>query len=126
MGLKDTVAAAVGAAFNAVGDLKTESVYLSRTQAYSTSTGLVVNTDVAATVQAILIPPGPIRKSIMKNVDTISVDENETRAMVNATELVGITPKIGDRVQIDSVEWLVNEISWDPSGSLYIFKVKRP
>lgn len=126
MALRSTIAAVAAAAFNAVGDIKTDVVYIRRTSAYSTSTGKVSNTDVSVPLSGIIIPPGPIRKNIMADRPGTPVNEIETRLMVKTADMNGVVPKIKDLVTIDGVNWTIEDISWDPANVTYTFKIKKP
>jgi hypothetical protein len=126
MALRSTIAAVAAAAFNAVGDIKTDVVYIRRTSAYSTSTGKVSNTDVSVPLSGIIIPPGPIRKNIMADRPETPVNEIETRLMVKTADMNGVVPKIKDLVTIDGVNWTIEDISWDPANVTYTFKIKKP
>ena len=126
MGLKEAIIAATNAAFVAVGDIKTAVVYIQRISTYSTSTGAVANSDISINISGIIIPPGPIRKSISRDRDRTPINEVESRIIVKQTDLGSLTPKIKDLITIDSVNWTVEEISWDPAGATYTFRINRP
>ena len=126
MGLRDTIKLVADAAFNAVGDIKTSCTYIQRSSAYTPASGAVVNTDVTATIQGIIIPPGPIRKAIMRDRSVVVVTENQTRLICRQSELTGIVPRIKDLITVNSVNWQIEEISWDPADATYTFSIKRP
>jgi hypothetical protein len=126
MALKAAIAKAVDAAFMAVGDIKTDCVFIKRTSVYTPSTGKVANTDVNIPVSGILLSPGPIRKSIARDRPETPINENEFRLMVKQSELGGVVPRIKDLVTIAAVNWTVEEISWDPAEVTYTFKIKKP
>lgn len=126
MGLRQTIKQVADAAFSAMGDIKTTCTYIQRASTYTPSTGAVVNSDATATIMGIIIPPGPIRKSITRDRSSTAVSENETRLICRQSELGSIVPRMKDLITIGLVNWQVEEISWDPADATYTFKIKKP
>ena len=126
MGLRDTIKLVADAAFSAVGDIKTSCTYIQRSSAYTPASGAVVNTDVTATIDGIIMPPGPIRKSITRDRSSTAVEETESRLMCRQSQLGSIVPRMKDLITIGTVNWQVEEISWDPADATYTFKIKKP
>jgi Rieske Fe-S protein len=125
MALRDTIAMVAAAAFNAVGNIKTDVVYLSRKSTYTPATGTVTPTDSTINLSGIIIPPGPIRKSITQNRDESIVNANEVRIIIKQSDMSGTVPVVDDIIVIDGSNWFINEISWDPAGATYTFKIKK-
>lgn len=122
MGLRATVASAVAAALNSIGDIAETITYRQRTDgSYNTATGAVGHTDTDISVKAIVTPSGS---------DTVDpnmiIDEHTPNlsVLVKASDMT-VTPDTGDQVVRGGLIYLVNQIIFDPAGATYQFTVSK-
>lgn len=121
MGLEDTLKAAVGSAFKAVGDLKTAATYVAVTlDAYDPLTNIRATTEVVYTVNLIEVQ---IKES---EVDWTPQDIETKKLLVSYSDLPIVSPNPIDYVTINSVKWEVIKVKRVPGDSVWQIFVRLP
>jgi len=113
MGLRATIASAVGTAFNAIGDVAVSVTYRSKgSQAYNPATGAVSSTDVDYTIQCI------IESAADEGVENvIRSGDAPTLCMTFDLSSLAVTPDTGDVVVYGGDTYSVDVIEIDPAGA---------
>ena len=111
MSLRDALVSAAAAIFDVTSDLCYDITYKQvGASSYDTATGVTTENVVSTTTIASVVD-----KDSRHDLIGDHVDEVEVVILVLASYLVGITPKIGDLVTIDSVERKVVDRIPDPA-----------
>ena len=120
MGLKETLQAVAQTAIKATGTLRESVTYKTKTDdpSYVLATGVVSENETSYTVNAIL------DQNISGDIPNVSIDSNEKLAYIAAGDLTP-TPKLDDRITIDSVDWKVVDVKTDPAEAMWILKIQR-
>lgn len=123
MGLRSTIAGAVGAAFAAIGDIAESATYRRTSSSYNTSTGtnVVTNTDYT------------ISKSVWTKFDNFEVDRvsilgSDVKVIVQSSSL-SILPNIATDQVIrvsDGKIYNLLRVTKDPAGVVWVFQLRSP
>ncbi len=116
MGLRATIASAVGTAFNAIGDIVETITYRSRTDGiYNAATGVVSHADTDTSIQAVV-------EAISGEQDAnVIAGEHSGDLMFTfkQSQLSG-DPDTGDEIVRGGETYTVNKIEFDPAGATFM------
>jgi hypothetical protein len=122
MGLRSTLAKAVGSAFIAVGDIAESGTYRRTASVYNTSTGtnVITNTDY-------IIDKVVWTKFDNFEIDRISILGSDVKVLFQTSKL-SITPNIAtdQMVRADGKIYNILRVSKDPAGAVYTLQLRSP
>ena len=115
MGLRATIASAVGTAFNAIGDIAETITYRSRTDgSYNAATGVVSHTDTDTSIKAVITA-----LSDSQDPNTIAEEHSgDLSFLFQQSDLTG-DPDTGDEIVRGGETYTVNKIEFDPAGATF-------
>jgi len=127
MGLRQVFADGVSSIFTALGDVPVSVTYKSVTQAYDAATRTVTSSVTSVSVDAILDEYSAVELRFSERLnDDQSLIPGDKKAMIKASDLSSVTPKVNDLITISGVNWQVKAIKKDPADAMYVFQVRRP
>lgn len=120
MGFKSAVQSVVNAAFNAVGDIKTDiSIVVNDSNpTYSPSTGEITSASTAYEAQAVVVKYG------RREIDGATVLATDSKIIMKRADIDTIPTTTGTIV-IDGVTWNILSVSRDPSDSILEIHARR-
>jgi hypothetical protein len=122
MGLRDTIAAAVNTAFQAVGDIPLDVVYTSKTgTTRDPSTGASTSVETVLNMQAVLA-----RFKAEEFPQVPDANQGGQKMIAKVVDFHGVTPNIKtDSITISGVDWTPIWFSTDPASSIYTFLIRQ-
>jgi hypothetical protein len=132
MGIKETVAAGVDAAFSAIGNLTTAVTYKYYSPAPSYDPATATLPAPAATIaisKALILNYKKSEIGTFKAGVPVPVEirPQDRKVKIRASEFGAVVPALTDRIDLAVGEtWNIVRIELDPTGSLYTFQVRRP
>jgi hypothetical protein len=122
MGLREDIQGLVAGVPGVLGNLADSLTYRQTADTYTPATSAVAasNTDTACT--------GKIVQEMKHRVTDAGavITAPSVKVLIPALELPSVTPKVGDRVIQGSTTWIVDAVSIDPAGALWILALRRP
>jgi hypothetical protein len=114
VGLRTSIADAVGSAITAVGDIAETITYKANTAgSYNVTTGVVSHTATTYTFSAVVYPFGASRAGKNDIVDGVTAD----LAILFASDDLAVTPDTNDLIVRDSDTYKIRQITQDPAGA---------
>ena len=123
MGLRATIASAVGAAFTAIGDIPESCTYRRTSSTYNPATGtnVITNTDYT------------LSKVIWSRFESFEVDKlvvlGSDVKVILQTSALSVTPNIATDQMIrtsDGKIYNILRVSKDPAGAIYTMQLRSP
>lgn len=120
MGFKSAVQSVVNAAFNAIGDIKTDISIVTNNSnpSYNPSTGAITSSSTSYSLQAVVV------KYNRREIDGASVLATDAKIIVNGSD-ISVVPTTTDTIVIDSVTWNILNVLRDPSDSILEIHARR-
>lgn len=120
MGLTAVISGAVNAAFNAVGDLKTDvTVVKVSSSPYTPSTGAVADITTDYAVSGLLL-------DYSANEIAAGIAQVQDRKLIVKQEDLGFAVKTTDRVKVSSKVYHVVGLTEDPANAIYTIQLRAP
>lgn len=119
MGLRATIATALGAGFTALGDIKKTMSY----KAFGASSSYNPDTSALTTVETTTTITGVVSQYDKREIDGESIRPNDQKILLQQS-LLSAAPTINDRVVIDGISWAVIDMRQDPAGATWTLQVR--
>jgi len=114
VGLRTSIADAVGSAITAVGDIAETVTYVATsTGEYDTYSGQVSETTTEYSLTAVVYPFGASRAGKNDIVDEVTAD----LAILFASKDLAVTPDTNDLIVRNSENYKIKQITQDPAGA---------
>ena len=128
MSLKGAIASGVAAAFDAIGDLKTDVVYYQQTQdnpsnrKFNPKTGYInIRWNIITSIQGLLTRT---TQSRIISDESWTIKPGDQFLLIQANEL-NLEPSVGDECEIKNDRWRVENTAIDPALAMWIFQIRK-